>query len=204
MAVIADVKLRVSYGICIGLGSTEIEELTDFLREKRDLVGNPLFVPMAVTRLCIPITAAINLRHNSDLYDIQAAMKIGQHTNGSAVTHTRNLAESASKLAALALSSAGITQLCSTQSRILKFLDEQIASQKTEPRIYDGLCLRSLCGLYKFAKQFLEAEQQHNIFIKEATQAQSQMVYDIPPFIASIFSNVSHRFIVLQHRETTS
>jgi hypothetical protein len=85
-----------------------------------------------------------------------------------------------SKLTSLAVSSAGVTQLCSTQERIINFLWTQLELLKIKSP--DGNPVRTYLGethlgqCLAFTRELLHAERQQNEYIKAAAQAQVQMV----------------------------
>jgi len=158
------------------------------LRKKGLLIENPLLVPVVLTTLYIPSTTVFNARHRNDLFNIQASMKTTLYINGREARQAVNLTNFAKDLTALSSSSAGITQLCSTQSRIIKFLEKQIALQRKEDVTQNKQVVNTLAELLEFAKQMLEAEQQHNAYIKESAQAHVQMVCLHFLYLTKIFS----------------
>jgi hypothetical protein len=87
-----------------------------------------------------------------------------------------DLVEFTRKLTALATSSVGVTQLCSTQDRIVQFLWEQLELLKRRASDTDEVQIL-LYDRLAFTREFLRAERQHNEYVKAATQAQVQMVY---------------------------
>lgn len=106
-------------------------------------------------------------------------MKTDEYITTPKVRRALDLIEFQSKLTALATSSAGVSQLCSTQSRIIQFLGEQLAILKKEVPEMDTAMI-SLGERLAFTRELLQAERQHNEYTKAATQAQVQMVCDQP------------------------
>jgi hypothetical protein len=130
LAISHNASSKTTYGVCIGLKKSEAENLVGFLQREKRYAGNPLFVPVALVGLYVQVTMAINRRHNQDFYNIQTAMKTDYYIASPKVKRTLDLVEFASRLTALGSSSVGVTQLCSTQHRIVQFLDDQLKALK--------------------------------------------------------------------------
>jgi hypothetical protein len=118
----------------------------------------------------------MNRIHNDDFFKIQYSMKTDYYIKPSKVASTLDLVEFTSRLTALSTSSVGVTQLCSTQDRIIQFLWEQLDLLKKTASAPDDI-LASLSDRLAFTREILRAERQHNEYIKAASQAQVQMVH---------------------------
>jgi hypothetical protein len=165
-----------TYGVCIDLREREAAVLIAYLERQKQCAGNPLFVPISLAKLYIRATITINRRHNKDFYDIQTSMKTDDYIKSPPKVRTAlDLVKFTSKLTSLAASSAGVTQLCSTQDRIIHFLWAQLELLKIKAP--DGNeVLTSLGERLTFTRELLRAERQHNEYIKAAAQVQVQMV----------------------------
>lgn len=115
----------------------------------------------------------MNRQHNRAFFKIQAAMGTDDYFESSGVRGPLDLVKFTSKLTALATSSAGVTQLCSTQDRITRFLSEQLEKLEKESKVDDTLYLRERLT---FTVELLRAERQHNEYVRAAAAAQVQMV----------------------------
>lgn len=182
LAISHNTSSNTTYGVCIDLREREVAHLIDYLEREKRHAGNPLFAPIALARLYIRATITINRRHNKDFYDIQISMETDDYIKSPKVRQALNLIEFTRKLTALATSSAGVTQLCSTQDRIIQFLWEQLALFKRKASDRDDVLI-SLCERLAFTRELLRAERQHNEYVRAAAQAQVQMVYSLRPLI---------------------
>ena len=99
-------------------------------------------------------------------------MNTDDYITSSKARRALDLIEFAGKLTSLSSSSAGVTELCSTQHRFVRFLGGQLGFLKRDE--VSMLLLERLA----FAREFLQAERQHADYIKAAAQAQAQMVCD--------------------------
>ncbi|QKX57884.1 uncharacterized protein TRUGW13939_05004 [Talaromyces rugulosus] len=178
LAISHNASSKTTYGVCIGLKPYEAESLVGFLQREKRYAGNPLFVAVALVEIYIQVTMAMNRRHNKDFYNIQTAMKTDYYIISPKVQRTLDLVEFASRLTALGSSSVGVTQLCSTQHRIMQFLDDQLKTLKKEAPETDTV-LTALGERLAFTRELLQAERQHNEYIKGAAQTQVQMVYSL-------------------------
>lgn len=206
LAIVHDGSSMTTYGVCMGLQLSEFDSLKRYLEGEPHFAERPLFVPIAIANLYIPTTTAMNDQHDNKFFDIQNRMKTTHFIRGPKTEKDVNLLEFASVLTSLGSSSAGVTQLCATQSRIVKFLEGQLSLEMDVPGPYDKLILGTLRERIMFMNQHLEAEKQRNAYIKAATKAQVQMVIHNPPCSqsCSIVLTNADRYTVSQHNETTS
>jgi hypothetical protein len=175
LAISHNASTNTTYGVCIELLPGETDDLVGYLKREKRFAGNPLFIPIALAELYISTTMTMNRRHNEDFYNIQTSMKTDYYIKSPAERQEVDLVEFTSKLTALATSSIGVTQLCSTQSRIIKFLADQIELLKKGTTEMDEILI-SLGERLAFVREMLQAERQHNEYIKAAAQTQVQMV----------------------------
>lgn len=175
LAVSYNTSSNAVYGVCIGLNDSKARSWTKLLLRERRCAGNPLFLPTTFSWLYIRTTININRRHSKDFYDIQISMETDDYIQSPKIKTAPDLVKFTRKLTSLSTSSVGVTQLCSTQDRIVQFLWEQFEFLKRENPTSDDV-LTTLWESLAFTREILRAERQHNEYIKAAAQAQVQMV----------------------------
>jgi len=149
-----------------------------YLQKEGSHAANPLFIPIAFTQFYLRSTMIMNRIHNDDFFNIQYSMKTDYYLKPPSLVPELDLVEFTRKLTALSTSSVGVTQLCTTQDRIIQFLFEQLDLSRNALSAPNAV-LATLSDRLSFTREILRAERQHNEYIKAASQAQVQMVHDL-------------------------
>jgi hypothetical protein len=175
LAISHNASSNTTYGVCIGLEEIETQDLLFYLQREGRHAVNPLFMPIALTQFYLRSTIIMNRVHNDNFFNIQYSMKTDYYLRPSRAVPEVDLVEFTRKLTALSTSSVGVTQLCTTQDRIVQFLFEQLDLLKPISSAPNNVHA-SLRDRLAFTREILRAERQHNEYIKGASQAQVQMV----------------------------
>ncbi|KAI1129948.1 hypothetical protein F5Y10DRAFT_237209 [Nemania abortiva] len=196
LAMSYNTESRSSYSVCIGLQRDEIDVFLKHLEIGKRYARVPLFLPSVLAELYISnTTALINRQHREDFFYIQAVMKTDDYFKSGKVRGPLDLVGFSSKLTALGTSSAGVAQLCSTQDRIVRFLEDECQKMMREGT---SEFLADVDEMIVFTRELLRGEQQHNEYNRAAAAAQVQMVYSLT---AQRDSDQSHKLALLSQEQ---
>ncbi|KAH7088343.1 hypothetical protein FB567DRAFT_524190 [Paraphoma chrysanthemicola] len=188
LAVSHDRSTCITYGICFGIESTNINALLSKLHFSKEHAHQPFLVPLLMTDMALTGLKDFSSKTYNDFLPVREAMGCNLYFNPESKYTAPDLSDMPRKLTVLVNAGASNSASLSATKAVINYLDKQLEEEQLKKD--EDLIVR-MRDYLTLMREVVDGTKRKNDYLKESVQAQVQMVYTL---LAQQDNALNHRY----------